>query len=129
MRKARSLSLVGAAYGAAVGVAAIWLVWGPTTDRLWLDTLIADVLGTLVIFVFSRVHPSFYDAYWGVVPPLVMFYWWLEGGSGVDQVRCWLTAVVIVLWSVRLTANWVYGFPGLPHEDWRYPMVKERAAR
>ena len=131
MSKARSLSLVGAAYVIAIGVATVWLTWGPTTGRLWLDTLIADVLATLVVFVFSRLYrnSSFYDAYWSVAPPLLMFYWWSQSGPGVDQLRCWLVAVVVVLWAVRLTANWVYGFPGLHHEDWRYPMFRERAGR
>jgi steroid 5-alpha reductase family enzyme len=127
--KARSLALVVAAYGIAIGVAAGWLGWGVHTGRLWLDTLVADVLGTLVVFVFSRLYgnSSFYDAYWSVVPPLLLFYWWSQ--SGVHQLRCWLIAVVVVLWAVRLTANWVYAFPGLHHEDWRYPMFRERAGR
>ena len=34
-----------------------------------------------------------------------------------------------MLWAVRLTANWVYTFPGLHHEDWRYPMLREQAGR
>ena len=84
-----------------------------------------------MIFVFSRVYrnSSFYDAYWSVIPPLLLFYWWSQAGPGVDQLRCWLVAIVVVLWAVRLTANWVYAFPGLHHEDWRYPMFKERAGR
>lgn len=129
MNKARSLWLVTAAYVAAIAVAAAWLVWGVTTGRLWLDTLIADALATLVVFAFSRVYhnSSFYDAYWSVVPPLLLFYWWSQ--SGVHQLRCWLIAAVVVAWAVRLTANWVYAFPGLHHEDWRYPMFRERAAR
>ena len=28
-----------------------------------------------------------------------------------------------------LTGNWVYGFPGLHHEDWRYPLLREGAGR
>jgi steroid 5-alpha reductase family enzyme len=36
---------------------------------------------------------------------------------------------VVVLWAIRLTGNWVYAFPGLHHEDWRYPMFKEQAGR
>jgi steroid 5-alpha reductase family enzyme len=131
MTKTRSLALVGAAYAVAVGVAAAWLAWGPATGRLWLDTLVADVLATLVVFAFSRVYrnSSFYDAYWSVIPPLLTLYWWSQAGPGVDQLRCWLAAVVIVLWAIRLTANWVYGFPGLHHEDWRYGMFRERAGR
>ncbi|HTQ18060.1 DUF1295 domain-containing protein [Mycobacterium sp.] len=131
MSKSRSLALVGAAYLVAVGVAAAWLGWGPTTGKLWLDTLVADALATVVVFAFSRAYhnSSFYDAYWSVIPPLLAFYWWSQAGPGVDQLRCWLVAVLVTVWAVRLTANWVYGFPGLHHEDWRYPMFRERAGR
>ena len=40
-----------------------------------------------------------------------------------------LIAAVVTLWAIRLTANWLYAFPGLHHEDWRYPMFRERAGR
>ncbi|MCB0950829.1 MAG: DUF1295 domain-containing protein [Mycobacterium sp.] len=131
MSKSRSLAIVTVAYLVAVGVAAAWLVWGPTTGRLWLDALIADILATLVVFAFSRGYgnSSFYDAYWSVVPPLLLFFWWAHGGPGVEQWRCWLLAILVVVWSVRLTGNLVYAFPGLHHEDWRYPMFRERAGR
>ncbi|TLH50772.1 DUF1295 domain-containing protein [Mycolicibacterium neoaurum] len=110
---------------------ALWLWWGPTTGRLWLDTLIADILATLVIFVFSRVYrnSSFYDAFWSVIPPLLLFYWWYQAAPDVDMLRAWMITIVVVLWAIRLTANWVYAFPGLHHEDWRYPIFKERAGR
>lgn len=127
--KGRSLAIVTVAYLIAVAVGYAWLLWGPATGRLWLDTLIADILATLVVFAFSRVYrnSSFYDAYWSVIPPLLLFYWWSQGDG--DPVRTWLITVLVVLWAVRLTANWVYAFPGLHHEDWRYPMFRERAGR
>lgn len=117
MGKGRSLVLVGLAYVVAIAVAAAWLVFGVHTGRLWLDTLIADVLATLVVFVFSRAYgnSSFYDAYWSVIPPVMLLFWWRQ--SGVHQLRCWLISAVVVLWAVRLTANWLYAFPGLHHED------------
>ncbi len=129
--KTRSLGLVGVAYIAAIAVGAAWLWWGPATGRLWLDTLIADILATLVIFVFSRAYrnSSFYDAYWSVIPPLLLVYWWYRAAPDVDLLRTWLITIVVVVWAIRLTANWVYAFPGLHHEDWRYPMFKERAGR
>jgi steroid 5-alpha reductase family enzyme len=127
--KAQSLALVALAYVVAIAVAAAWLAWGVHTGRLWLDTLIADLLATLAIFGFSRAYgnSSFYDAYWSVIPPVLLFYWWNQ--SGVQQLRCWLIAAVVLLWAIRLTANWLYSFPGLHHEDWRYPMFRERAGR
>jgi hypothetical protein len=51
--KAQSLALVALAYVIAIAIGAAWLVWGAHTGRLLLDTLIADLLATLVIFVFS----------------------------------------------------------------------------
>jgi steroid 5-alpha reductase family enzyme len=127
--KAHSLALVALAYVVAIAVGAAWLAWGVPTGRLVLDTLIADLLATLVIFVFSRAYgnSSFYDAYWSVIPPVMLFYWWSQ--SGVQQLRCWLIAAVVLLWAIRLTANWLYSFPGLHHEDWRYPMFREKAGR
>ena len=127
MSKSASLVRVGIAYVVAVAVGAAWLWLGPDTAHLWLDALIADILATLVIFGFSRAHhnSSFYDAYWSVLPPLLAIYWWAAGPLGVDDVRCWLVVGVILVWAVRLTGNWVYAFPGLHHEDWRYPLLRE----
>lgn len=128
--KARSLSIVAIAYLTAVAVGAAWLIAGPATGAAWLDALIADVLGTVVIFVFSRAfrNSSFYDAYWSVIPPLLLLYWWLVAPNP-DPLRTVLIAIVIVLWAIRLTGNWIYAFPGLHHEDWRYPKFKASAGR
>lgn len=131
MTKAGSLARIAAAYAIAFAVAAAWLGWGPDTRWLWLDTLIADLLATVVVFAASRWYrnSSCYDAYWSVVPPVLLVFWWSQGDLGSDDMRAWLVAAVVLLWAVRLTGNWVHGFPGLHHEDWRYPMVRGRAGR
>ncbi len=133
MGKAASLTRVGIAYVVAFGVGAAWLVVGPDTGHLWLDGLIADLLATLVVFAASRLHhnSSFYDAYWSVLPPFLAAYWWIAASADgeVDATRNALVMLVIVVWAVRLTGNWAYAFPGLHHEDWRYPMLRERAGR
>lgn len=127
--RSASFGRVGIAYVIALIVAGSWLGWGPRTDLLWLDTLIADLLGTLVVFGFSRRYrnSSCYDAYWSVVPPVMLFYWWFAGGLGVDQIHCWLVSIAVVVWSVRLTVNWARSFQGLHDEDWRYGMLRDRA--
>ncbi|WP_084512201.1 DUF1295 domain-containing protein [Nocardia mikamii] len=131
MSRADSLVRVTAAYVVAVGVALVWLLWGPDTGLLWLDGLIADLIATIVVFVFSRIYKnsSFYDPYWSVIPPLLAFYWWIRSGEPSEPARWWLMIAVMLVWAVRLTANWVTTFPGMHHEDWRYPMVRERAGR
>ncbi|MDQ6522602.1 DUF1295 domain-containing protein [Nocardioides sp. LHD-245] len=131
MSRTASLVRVALAYVVAFGVATIWLLVGPDTPWLWLDGLVADILATLVVFAASRIHrnSSFYDAYWSVLPPYLACYWWLAADVALDDPRAWLVLGVIVVWAVRLTANWVRTFPGLHHEDWRYPLVRERAGR
>jgi len=134
MSKGRSLALVTLAYVLAIAVGVGWLWFGPHTGRMWLDTLIADILATLVIFVFSRIYrnSSFYDAYWSVIPPLLALYWWYQGPLGLtgpESLRCWLLIVVMTYWAVRLTGNWAYSFAGLHHEDWRYPLLRAGAGR
>ncbi|MGB0098898.1 MAG: DUF1295 domain-containing protein [Nocardioides sp.] len=127
MSRAASLTRVALAYAVAIAVGAAWLYAGPDTGRLWLDALVADVLATLVIFGFSRLHhnSSFYDAYWSVVPPLLAIYWWSESIPDTNDLRSWLVVGVILVWAVRLTGNWIHTFPGLHHEDWRYELLRE----
>jgi len=129
--KVESMARVSAAYLLAFGTATAWLVWGPDTDRLWLDALVADVLATLVVFAASRWHhnSSFYDPYWSVLPPYLAVYWTVASDGAGDDLRTGLVLAVVFLWAARLTANWVIGFPGLHHEDWRYPLLRERAGR
>ncbi|MDR7085333.1 steroid 5-alpha reductase family enzyme [Aeromicrobium panaciterrae] len=129
MSKNAALIRVLIAYVIAFAAAGAWLAWGPSTDKLWLDTLIADVIATVVIFVFSRAYKnsSFYDAYWSVIPPAIFVYWWIE--TEAEGARLWLVLLVISAWAIRLTGNWIFNWPGMHHEDWRYPMLKEQAGK
>ncbi|TYL45263.1 DUF1295 domain-containing protein [Nocardioides sp. BGMRC 2183] len=129
--RASSFARVVAAYLVAFGAATVWLVVGPDTAWLWLDGLIADLIATGVVFVASRIHAnsSFYDAYWSVLPPYLAGYWMLASTGSPDDWRVAAVLAVIALWAVRLTWNWARSWPGLQHEDWRYPMLRDRAGR
>ena len=129
--RSQSFARIAVAYAVALAVAAAWLAWGPDTAWLWLDTLVADLLATLVVFAASRLHhnSSFYDAYWSVVPPAIVLFWWAAVEDRGDATRYWLMTAVVLVWAVRLTANWAWSFPGLHHEDWRYPLLRAKAGR
>ncbi len=58
-----------------------------------------------------------------------MLGWWIRSDTPADDLRSWLVMAVIMLWAIRLTVHWARGYPGLHHEDWRYPMVRGRAGR
>ena len=129
MGKTESIVRVGISYVVGLGLAAAWLFLGPDTGHLWLDGLIGDLIATLVVFAASRMHgnSSFYDAYWSVLPPFLALWWWVERSDEAVDARFWVLFAVMILWAVRLTANWVYSFPGLHHEDWRYGPMKDQA--
>ncbi|WP_028081822.1 DUF1295 domain-containing protein [Solimonas soli] len=127
--KHTALALIAIAYVAAVAAAAAILL-GTALPAPW-DALLADVVATVVVFVFSRRYrnSSFYDAYWSVIPPLLALWWLGHRAAGIDMTRAVLVVVLVWLWGIRLTANWATHWQGLRHEDWRYPLVRERAGR
>jgi steroid 5-alpha reductase family enzyme len=90
---------------------------------------IADLAATVVVFAFSMIfdNSSIYDPYWSVTPPLIALYWLTAGGLP-DRLpaRSLLALALIVLWSVRLTFNWVRRWKGIRDEDWRYRELRER---
>lgn len=95
----------------------------------WLNLLIADVVATVVTFMFSLIfkNASVYDPYWSV-QPLVIVLAFVIISNTVDwsQILC---LVVVFIWGIRLTANWAYTFHGLGHQDWRYTMLKEKTKK
>ncbi len=127
LSKGASLTRVGIVYVIAFGLATGWLLWGPATDQLWLDGFIADLIATVVVFIGSRVlhNSSCYDPYWSVLPPFLAAFWTIAATDpAVSDTRTLLVLIVIAVWAIRLTANWLQDWPGLHHEDWRYPGVR-----
>jgi len=99
--------------------------------NLLINSFIADLIATAVIFVFSRLfkNSSFYDAYWSVIPPLFLLYWWNTPGNDGQPLRYLFISVVVWFWAMRLTWNWAKHWPGLQHEDWRYELLRKKAPK
>lgn len=119
------------AYGGATAVAVATLLAlpgdSPITNALW-----ADLAATLAIFACSWLYSnsSFYDAYWSVAPPLIALYWWAGGEPAHgSELRRVLVFALVLVWALRLTWNWVRGWQGLRHEDWRYVGLRESSGR
>jgi steroid 5-alpha reductase family enzyme len=94
-------------------------------------------------------NSSVFDPYWSLAPPLMVVYFWawmaaqipadgsywsaLSGTyvpgsaaghgvlpSGLDFARIAVLFMLTLAYSIRLTWNFLRGWPGLKHEDWRY---------
>ena len=126
----RDLVPITIAYVIAIAGAVLSLMF-LEGDILW-NTLWADLVATVIIFVFSRVYKnsSFYDAYWSVIPPLIVVYWAVYHISpNVEPARQAMVIILVWLWGIRLTANWASHWDGMHHEDWRYGPIKEKAGK
>jgi steroid 5-alpha reductase family enzyme len=90
---------------------------------------IADLIATLLVFAFSRAldNSSVYDPYWSVAPIAMAVYWaWPAVGGQPIGWRALIVAVLVAIWGVRLTANFLTHWRGLDHEDWRYADFRRR---
>jgi steroid 5-alpha reductase family enzyme len=92
-------------------------------------TLVADLVATAVVFALSMVlaNSSLYDPYWSVAPPVVAIAW-VAPASDAVRVRQVIVVALVVLWAVRLTANWAVGWHGFRQEDWRYVELREQTS-
>ena len=112
-----------------LALAAAWITLAFVADyHLMIQVLIADVVATIVIFAFSVVfkNSSFYDAYWSVIPMVIVGYL-ISLQTDAELIRQLMLALVILLWGFRLTANWAYTWSGLDHVDWRYVNLQKKA--
>lgn len=92
--------------------------------------LILDIAATIFVFLMSIVfnNTSFYDPYWGVAPIFVILFWVFgQPGSEVNTVRQYMILALVLIWSIRLTANWIRRWKGLYEEDWRYADFRDRS--
>ena len=92
---------------------------------------LADVAGTIVIFIFSYIfkNSSFYDPYWSVIPICLALAFIYFAGAEVNTIRQVIVFLLVFAWGFRLTHNWWRGWTGLHHEDWRYIDLAEQTGK
>jgi steroid 5-alpha reductase family enzyme len=93
-------------------------------------TALATLTAVTVVFIFSVIfnNSSIFDPYWSVAPVVVAVYymllvqghWTVVSGEAVEIPRLFVVLVLVLIWGIRLTWNFLRGWKGLKHEDWRY---------
>jgi len=92
-----------------------------------LALFLADIAMTIFIYVIGLFvnNASMYDPYWSVIPLLYgLLYMFTYGDYSLVTI---IINVVIGIWSLRLTANWMYTFKTIKKQDWRYDFLKEKS--
>ena len=91
--------------------------------HLWLDVILAHIIATLIIFIFSVFYrnSSLYDPFWSVIPfPVFIYLILYPEVEDSSFLRFFLIGLPITYYVIRLTWNWLKTWPGLVHEDFRY---------
>ena len=128
-RRAILICVVAYVVAGGAALAAGWVSRGRHPIAL---AAIGDAVATVAVFGFSFAfdNSSLYDPYWSVAPPVIALYWALAtAGAGADPTRQAVVLLLVGVWAGRLTWNWLRGWQGLAHEDWRYVDFRASAGR
>lgn len=103
-------------------------VYSRIDGSMFIKLFAADAAATLLIWVISLLcrNASVYDPYWSVQPLVILGLLLIGSRTSPAAVSFY---VLIAVWGIRLTANWVRTFKGLGSQDWRYDMIKERSGQ
>ena len=95
-----------------------------TINNIWLKITIWHIYATLFVYFGSLVlkNSSLYDPFWSVAPLAIVIY--LATISENSVLINLIILIPIIFWGIRLTRNWIIGWPGLNHEDFRYIDLK-----
>lgn len=96
--------------------------------EFYISLLIADVVSTVFVFAFSIIfkNSSVYDPYWSVQPIIIVSGFIFQSAPNLLSI---LLYSAVLIWGIRLTANWAYTFKGLNFQDWRYTMLENTTGR
>lgn len=127
----RSLLLVAGVYIVAFGTAIAAGALMGEAHPIW-RVAVADLSATLVVFAASAAcnNSSLYDPFWSVAPMVISGYYLVAiAGPEAVEARGAIVLLLVIVWGARLTGNWIRGWFGLSHEDWRYVGIRERTGR
>jgi steroid 5-alpha reductase family enzyme len=102
-----------------------------TPGHAALQLLAATSAATIVVYTASALtgNASLYDPYWSIAPiamGLGLVPSALASGTDFDPWRATAALALTALYAMRLTGNWLHGWRGMEHQDWRYEDIRAR---
>ena len=97
-------------------------------ENLVIKLLIIDVVLTVLIAIVGLLvkNDSMYDPYWSLIPFFMLIYWIDATHVQEFNARIFIMITLVSWWSWRLTYNWIRGWKGIKHEDWRYVDLRKK---
>lgn len=96
---------------------------------LYVNLLLADLAATVIIYLIGLLYntASIYDPYWSlqsIVIGVSLVIYTKNVNAGIITYL-----VIILMYSARLTGNFIIGFNDISYIDWRYKMLKEKSGK
>ena len=129
-RKITGLSILLIVYLVAVLIGVLTFIG---FNRIGLNdyfaVLIADVIATVFVWLMGVIFKtaSMYDPYWSLQTLVIYLALLIRNNNW--NLGTVLLLVVLAIYSIRLTANFIIGFDSLSYVDWRYRMLKEKTGK
>lgn len=102
-------------------------------ENILLKFLIGDIVATIIVYCGSMIfnNSSIYDPYWSIAPMIMTPFFLIEAKNinpDVVIVNPYTIVMVIIveIWGIRLTLNYLLRWKNLNHEDWRYIKIKDK---
>ena len=128
-KKAFGLFILFLTYLLAIGVGTgvFFLLKGHV--HYLVNILIADVVATIFVWLMGVIFKtaSMYDPYWSL--QTLFFYIGMLIYFNNFNLFTIIPLIVIALYSIRLTANFIIGFHDLTYVDWRYKMLASKSGK
>lgn len=129
MKRVIGLSALLVVYAAAIALGIFLYVVLSDVMNDYLAILIADVSATVLVWASGVVlrTASAYDPYWSLQTLVIYLCLLIKNNNW--HVGTILLLVALILYSARLTMNFIIGFHSLGYVDWRYRMLKEKSGK
>lgn len=96
---------------------------------LYVSLMLADLAATVIIYLIGLLYntASIYDPYWSlqsIVIGISLLIYTHNVNAGII-----IYLVVILMYSARLTGNYLISFNDISYIDWRYQKLKEKSGK
>ena len=114
---------------ATVAAVVLFTVFEKAGMNEYLNILVVDVIATVIVWLGGVLlrTASAYDPYWSI-QTLIIYTFIVSKHNNWNYATISLF-VVIFVYSLRLTMNFIVGFHSLSYVDWRYKMLKEKSGK
>lgn len=114
---------------ATVAAVVLFTVFEKTGMNEYINILVVDIIATVIVWLGGVLlrTASAYDPYWSI--QTLVIYTLLVFKHNNWNFATFALFVVILIYSFRLTMNFIIGFHSLSYVDWRYKMLKEKSGK